>query len=152
MKLILRPFTTGNLLPHLRPVAGIRTYAAQPGSASSSTGSPKRRAVTPFNDNGSVPWGELSGAGKVSRATQQTFNFGLVVVGMVLTVKDHPPASTQRGIAPCLDNLLRLWGPGGRGLFPLHRRLLARQQDGLFQPRRGSHQEGPTVSSPPRRG
>lgn len=86
MKLISRPFNTGNLLPHLRLVVGIRGYATQPGSASS-TSTPKRRAVTPFNDNGSVPWNELSGTGKVSRATQQTFNFGLVVVGMVMTVK-----------------------------------------------------------------
>ncbi|KAJ3574067.1 hypothetical protein NPX13_g4491 [Xylaria arbuscula] len=42
-------------------------------------------AVTPFNDDGFVPWRELSAAEKASRATQQSFNFGLVAVGLVLT-------------------------------------------------------------------
>lgn len=41
--------------------------------------------MTPFNDNGYVPWNELSAGEKASRATQQTFNFGLVIVGLVLT-------------------------------------------------------------------
>ena len=120
MKLILRPFTTGNLLPHLRPVAGIRTYATQPGSPSS-TSAPKRRAVTPFNDNGSVPWSELSGSGKISRATQQTFNFGLVVVGMVLTVQI---TRLYRELASRIQSA-KTMSSGGRGLLSLPRRLLA---------------------------
>jgi len=52
--------------------------------------SSRRRAVTPFNDDGFVPWSELSAAEKASRATQQTFNLGLVVVGVLLTVC-YPP-------------------------------------------------------------
>lgn len=47
---------------------------------------PRRRAVTPFNDTGHVPWAELSAGEKTGRAAQQTFNFGMVVVGVVLTV------------------------------------------------------------------
>lgn len=43
--------------------------------------------MTPFNDDGRVPWTELSGGEKTSRAVQQTFNFGMVLVGMALTVR-----------------------------------------------------------------
>ncbi|KAK0701802.1 TIM21-domain-containing protein [Lasiosphaeria miniovina] len=45
----------------------------------------ERRAVTPFNDDGHVPWTNLSAAEKTARAAQQTFNLGMVVVGLVLT-------------------------------------------------------------------
>ncbi|KAL2176825.1 TIM21-domain-containing protein [Thermothelomyces heterothallicus CBS 202.75] len=45
----------------------------------------RRRAVTPFNDDGRVPWTQLSAPEKTARAAQQTFNFGMVVVGLVLT-------------------------------------------------------------------
>ncbi|KAL1858948.1 hypothetical protein VTK73DRAFT_7724 [Phialemonium thermophilum] len=45
----------------------------------------RRRAVTAFNDDGHVPWTELSAGEKTARAAQQTFNFGLVIVGVVLT-------------------------------------------------------------------
>lgn len=47
----------------------------------------RRRAVTPFSDDGRVPWTELSVGEKTARAAQQTFNFGLVVLGLVLTVR-----------------------------------------------------------------
>ncbi|EAQ87292.1 hypothetical protein CHGG_03911 [Chaetomium globosum CBS 148.51] len=63
--------------------AGHRRYATRPGSAAPEP--PRRRAVTPFNDNGNVPWAELSVGEKTGRAAQQTFNFGMVVVGVVLT-------------------------------------------------------------------
>ena len=59
-------------------VPGRQTYATAPES--------RRRSVTPFDDDGRVPWTELSAAGKTARAVQQTFNFGLVVGGLVLTV------------------------------------------------------------------
>ncbi|KAK4189744.1 mitochondrial import inner membrane translocase subunit tim21 [Podospora australis] len=45
----------------------------------------RRRAVTPFNDDGHVPWTQLSAAEKAGRAAQQTFNFGLVILGVALT-------------------------------------------------------------------
>lgn len=43
--------------------------------------------MTPFNDDGQVPWEHLSAAEKTSRAAQQTFNFGFIIVGVVLTVR-----------------------------------------------------------------
>ncbi|OAA54832.1 import inner membrane translocase subunit tim-mitochondrial [Niveomyces insectorum RCEF 264] len=54
-------------------------------SSSSSSSAARRRAVTPFNDDGGVPWTELSAGEKTARAAQQTFNFGLVAAGVVLT-------------------------------------------------------------------
>lgn len=46
---------------------------------------PPRRAVTPFNDDGRIPWSSLSVPEKTGRAAQQTFNLGLVAVGLALT-------------------------------------------------------------------
>ncbi|KAJ5176154.1 L-galactonate dehydratase [Penicillium canariense] len=46
---------------------------------------PKRRNVTVLSDDGRYEWGELSGREKVSRATQQSFNFVVVVAGAILT-------------------------------------------------------------------
>ncbi|KAI8962175.1 mitochondrial import inner membrane translocase subunit TIM21 [Daldinia sp. FL1419] len=88
MKLPLRSFGSSTIVPRVQTTIACRTYATHHSQAqnqgTSSTAS-KRRAVTPFNDNGFVPWSELSASEKASRATQQTFNFGLVVVGLVLT-------------------------------------------------------------------
>ncbi|KAI0852581.1 mitochondrial import inner membrane translocase subunit TIM21 [Daldinia vernicosa] len=87
MKLPIRSFGSPTIIPRLQPTIAYRTYAthhSQPTNSAASAAS-KRRAVTPFNDNGFVPWSELSVGEKASRATQQTFNFGLVVVGLVLT-------------------------------------------------------------------
>ncbi|XXG94253.1 mitochondrial import inner membrane translocase subunit tim21 [Hypoxylon texense] len=82
MKHLLRPLRA-TLVPRLQPILVARhTYATQ---RSSNNAASKRRAVTPFNDDGFVPWHQLSAAEKASRATQQTFNFGLVIVGVVLT-------------------------------------------------------------------
>ncbi|KAK0645691.1 TIM21-domain-containing protein, partial [Cercophora newfieldiana] len=44
-----------------------------------------RRAITPFNDDGRIPWSSLTATEKTSRAAQQSFNFGLVLVGITLT-------------------------------------------------------------------
>ncbi|KAI1381926.1 import inner membrane translocase subunit tim-21, mitochondrial [Hypoxylon crocopeplum] len=84
MKLVLRPLSATAIVPRLQPVLTRHGYATQHGIGNNSTAS-KRRAVTPFNDDGYVPWHELSATEKASRATQQTFNFGLVIVGLVLT-------------------------------------------------------------------
>ncbi|CAK7198796.1 mitochondrial import inner membrane translocase subunit tim21 [Sporothrix eucalyptigena] len=69
-----------------------RAYATQhqnqsssSSSSSSSSTTSRRRSVTPFNDDGHVPWTELSGGEKTARAAQQTFNLGMVIVGVVLT-------------------------------------------------------------------
>ncbi|GAB0136339.1 mitochondrial import inner membrane translocase subunit tim21 [Epichloe bromicola] len=68
-----------------RCAARHQPYATQNGPRSSEALSPKRRSVTPFNDDGYVPWNELSAGEKTARATQQTFNFGFVMVGIALT-------------------------------------------------------------------
>ncbi|KAL4794734.1 TIM21-domain-containing protein [Aspergillus venezuelensis] len=89
-------------LSHLRPTPSLRrvllsqpllprtsqnTYATQTGSSSSSkSGSATRRKnVTVLSDDGRYAWGELSGREKVARATQQSFNFVVVLAGVVLT-------------------------------------------------------------------
>ncbi|KAL2839547.1 TIM21-domain-containing protein [Aspergillus pseudodeflectus] len=56
------------------------TYATQTGGSS-----PRRRNVTVLSDDGRYTWGELSGREKVARATQQSFNFMIVLAGAVLT-------------------------------------------------------------------
>ncbi|KAK8207475.1 mitochondrial import inner membrane translocase subunit TIM21 [Phyllosticta capitalensis] len=65
---------------------GYRQYATHhstgTGPQSSST---RRRAVTIANDNGYVPWEELSTREKAARSTQQSFNFALVIAGIVAT-------------------------------------------------------------------
>lgn len=57
-----------------------RLYATQTGPR------PKRRNITVLSDDGRYEWGELSGREKVSRATQQSINFVVVLAGAVLTV------------------------------------------------------------------
>jgi mitochondrial import inner membrane translocase subunit TIM21 len=70
-----------------RPLAVCSRFYATQNTTGSSSPSSKRRAVTPFNDDGHVPWTELSGGEKTARAAQQSFNFGMVIVGFVLTVR-----------------------------------------------------------------
>jgi len=45
-----------------------------------------RQAVTVANDTGRVPWKELSVREKAARTTQQSFNFGLILLGAAMTV------------------------------------------------------------------
>ncbi|KAI1491879.1 import inner membrane translocase subunit tim-21 [Biscogniauxia mediterranea] len=85
MKPLIRPLGAASLVPQLRPILIPRGYATQHTTSSKGPSSSKRRAVTPFNDNGFVPWNELSIGEKASRATQQSVNFGLVILGVVLT-------------------------------------------------------------------
>ncbi len=65
--------------------------------------------MTPFNDDGQVPWTELSGAEKTGRAAQQTFNFGMVLVGILLT------ASPSHAYLSCESPKLMLFFQGGVG-------------------------------------
>jgi import inner membrane translocase subunit TIM21 len=60
-----------------------RSYATQ--SDLGSGPRPKRRNITVLSDDGRYEWGELSGREKVSRATQQSVNFMVVIAGAVLT-------------------------------------------------------------------
>lgn len=70
----------------LRPALSVRR-ADQPRSATTDASSAaRRRAVTVVNDTGRVPWKELSTGEKAARTTQQTFNVGLVLLGLTATV------------------------------------------------------------------
>lgn len=92
----LRPATNRATLR----VAASRYYATAGGQGPSSASS-KRRAVTPFNDDGHVPWSDLSVAEKGSRAAQQTFNFGFILVGVALTVWPHLLKVPETGGSKC---------------------------------------------------
>lgn len=85
---VLRPAALATHPSPFRQLLAQRCYATQNslGSGPGAGATPRRRAVTPFNDDGHVPWTELSAGEKTARAAQQTFNFGLVLVGVVLTV------------------------------------------------------------------
>lgn len=81
----------------LQPLLLSRCYATHKGVGATPQG-PKRRAVTPFNDTGYVPWSQLSVAEKAGRATQQTVNFGMILIGLVLTVS-HLSRQGMRQVA-----------------------------------------------------
>ncbi|KAL9627861.1 MAG: hypothetical protein Q9204_006283 [Flavoplaca sp. TL-2023a] len=44
-----------------------------------------RKQITVANDDGRVNWKELSVGEKAARTTQQTFNFGIILTGLVMT-------------------------------------------------------------------
>ncbi|KAL8846903.1 MAG: hypothetical protein Q9198_011260, partial [Flavoplaca austrocitrina] len=44
-----------------------------------------RKQITVANDDGGVNWKELSVGEKAARTTQQTFNFGIILMGLVMT-------------------------------------------------------------------
>ncbi|KAG9234940.1 TIM21-domain-containing protein [Amylocarpus encephaloides] len=70
----------------LRPIIAARLYATQTRLGASTTPQqPRKKAVTAFNDDGRVAWGNLSPMEKAARTTQQTFNFGMILAGAVLT-------------------------------------------------------------------
>lgn len=92
----------------LRGSLAARLYATQTSlGASSPTPQPRRKAVTPFNDNGRVPWGDLSAGEKVARTTQQTFNFSAIVLGAILTVS--VPSDGRQVLRPLLIRLRGAW-------------------------------------------
>jgi len=71
----------------LRPIVAARLYATHTGLGTSNAApQPRRKAVTPFNDDGRLAWGDLSVKEKAARTTQQTFNFGFIILGACLTV------------------------------------------------------------------
>jgi hypothetical protein len=72
--LSLGPHGSSIKLPITSKLAQTRCYATN------------RRQVTVTNDDGRVHWSDLSGREKVARSTQQSFNFGMVVVGVIMTV------------------------------------------------------------------
>lgn len=88
-----KPVTGLTTLAYLRPVLQ-RGYATQTGLGKGPSPTPKRRSVTPFNDDGRVKWADLSIGEKAGRATQQSFNFGFILAGLGATVclkpRTHP--------------------------------------------------------------
>lgn len=62
----------------------LRSYATQ-NTLGGATG-PSRKQITVASDDGRVRWGDLSTREKAARTTQQTFNFGIILAGMVMTV------------------------------------------------------------------
>lgn len=69
---------------HQSPIVVPRRYIT--GRSASSPATPTRKQVTVVSDDGRVRWQDLSRREKAARTTQQTFNFGLVLSGVVLTV------------------------------------------------------------------
>ncbi|KAJ5112391.1 L-galactonate dehydratase [Penicillium argentinense] len=70
----------------LRP--GFRSEITRLYATHSNLGSgprPRRKNISVLSDDGRYEWGELSGREKVSRATQQSVNFVVVIAGAVLT-------------------------------------------------------------------
>jgi hypothetical protein len=71
----------------LRPLLAVRLYATQTGLGTTGTSQqPRRKAVTAFNDDGRVAWGDLTAREKIARTAQQSFNFSFIILGAVLTV------------------------------------------------------------------
>ncbi|KAE8374584.1 TIM21-domain-containing protein [Aspergillus bertholletiae] len=70
-----------------RTVELTRCYATHSdlGRGSGPSSTQKRRNVTVLSDDGRYEWGELSGREKVARATQQSFNFVIILAGVALT-------------------------------------------------------------------
>ena len=60
-----------------------RCYATQDTFGRSPISS--RKQVTVVNDDGRINWKDLSVTEKAARTTQQTFNFGIILTGLVLT-------------------------------------------------------------------
>ena len=87
----LRPLSAVSGFPAARSVARCassihpRWYATQSSLGGSST-PPPRKQITVTSDDGRVRWGELSAREKTARATQQTMNFGIIVIGAIMTV------------------------------------------------------------------
>ena len=64
-----------------------RSYAGSTPSGSVKT--PSRKQVTVRNDDGRIQWGDLTVGEKAARTTQQTFNFGVILLGLGMTVRQH---------------------------------------------------------------
>ncbi|OJJ46612.1 hypothetical protein ASPZODRAFT_66881 [Penicilliopsis zonata CBS 506.65] len=61
------------------------TYATQSEPSRGGKTGPTRKTISVLSDDGRIQWGDLSGREKVSRATQQSVNFMVVLAGAVLT-------------------------------------------------------------------
>ncbi|KAJ5105546.1 hypothetical protein NUU61_002893 [Penicillium alfredii] len=78
------PTAFAAFLPGTRPEI-TRLYATHSDLGRGPWPTPRKKNITVLSDDGQLQWGELSGREKVSRATQQSFNFVIVLAGAVLT-------------------------------------------------------------------
>ena len=85
-KLPLQLLSTRAVGGQCLPFALHRYYATSNTLAGTTKSSP-RKQVTIGNDDGRVPWGQLSPREKAARTTQQTFNFGVILAGAVGLVR-----------------------------------------------------------------
>ena len=114
-----------------------REYTTQSTLGGSTT--PSRKQITVVNDDGRVQWKDLSRREKAARTTQQTFNFGLVLLGFVMTVR-HRERMEE----------LRSYKIGGCCIFSLQGDLFRGKQDEPLQPRCGPNPERPSYGRSPR--
>lgn len=73
--------------PACFPLRPLRSYATQ--NTLGGAAAPSRKQITVASDDGRVRWADLSTREKAARTTQQTFNFGIILAGMVMTVCVH---------------------------------------------------------------
>lgn len=130
-----QPFPVGlrvqSAFHFLAPSGRIRWYATHSDLGSQSSSRPSRKQITVLSDDGTYKWAELSGREKVARATQQSFNFLLVALGVVMTVGGD---SWVRILAHFTDCFI-----GWRLYIPLPRRFLPEQQDSTVRHSCRSH-------------
>ncbi len=69
-----------------------RCYATSNSLGGAKTSS--RKQVTIRNDDGRVQWRDLTVGEKAARTTQQTFNFGIILVGLGMTVRSYSVATS----------------------------------------------------------
>ncbi|KAI9710352.1 MAG: mitochondrial import inner membrane translocase subunit tim21 [Bogoriella megaspora] len=81
----IRPICRGRPIFATRSLLYRKPYATQSSLTGSPSSSSRRKTITPFNDDGRVNWGDLSTSEKIARTAQQTFNFGLVIIGVLAT-------------------------------------------------------------------
>ena len=77
----IRPTPPPWSLPPFRPYATSCSFGDTKACPSCS-----RKQVTIRNDDGRVQWDDLTVREKAARTTQQTFNFGVVLLGLSMTV------------------------------------------------------------------
>ena len=61
----------------------IHRHYATPNTLAGTTNQSSRKQVTIGNDDGRVPWSQLSATEKAARTTQQTFNLGVILAGAI---------------------------------------------------------------------
>ncbi|GME59070.1 Mitochondrial inner membrane translocase complex subunit Tim21 [Neofusicoccum parvum] len=79
------PFRSALSRPAPRAAGCGRRYATNSSFGGAPKSSSTRRQVTVANDDGHVRWGDLSAREKAARSTQQSFNFMVVIAGVLAT-------------------------------------------------------------------